>query len=114
MRRGCVDENDRPEERDNEERERYGEDKYSFFPGGYVGVLLVDLVWLGVAREEDEEEKHSICTSAKSQNSDKGDVHEEETRPLYADLCNSEQSSGTGEPSDLLATSHVPCALGKR
>jgi len=38
-------------------------------------------------------------------------VHEEEACPLHADLCNSKQSSGTGEVTNLLATRHVPCAF---
>jgi hypothetical protein len=38
---------------------RDSEDDDGFFPRRQIGVLLVELVGLGLAREEDEEQKHA-------------------------------------------------------
>lgn len=44
-----------------------------------------------------------------------GDIyaHEEETRPLHANLRNTQQRSRTRKSANLLTTSHVPRALGQ-
>jgi hypothetical protein len=59
VRRSGIDEDDGAKQGHDEEGERGSEDDDGFFPRRQIGVLLVELVGLGLAREEDEEQKHA-------------------------------------------------------
>ena len=110
-----IHKDDGAEEGDDEEGEGECEDEHSLFPGGHVEVLFVLLGRLGAARKEDQEEQHAGGLSAKQRqrDDDSEPLHEEETRPLHADLRDAEQGRCAGKRADLVAARHVSRALGQ-
>jgi hypothetical protein len=115
VRRGGIDEDNGAQQGDDKEGERGGEDDDGFLPRGQIGDVLVWLVGLGLAREEDEEQKHAGSTLAGGAGEMGARVsHEEEAGPLHANLGDAEQGGGARESPNLAAAAHVARALGQR
>jgi hypothetical protein len=67
----------------------------------------------GSGEVEDEEDEAGFEALVWDVLEGRRSAHEEETRPLHADLCNAQNARKAGEAFDLLAARHIGAACGQ-